>query len=260
MHWHLGTMGFGYKQWVGAFYPAGMASRNFLAHYARRFDAVEIDSTFYGIPRPELVQRWTAVTPPHFTFCLKTPKAITHEAPLAQGHETMQQFLETISLLQEKLGVVLVQFGPEFTFAQAETLDAFLAGLPTDKRYAVEFRHRSWEREETAALLQQHNACWVAADYIHLDKTIWRTTDFLYLRFIGVHGQYVTKDKELTDKTAELKQWQAKIEPHLPHVNAVYGFFNNDYAGYSPATCNRFKRILELETKEIRPLVQGRLF
>ena len=74
--WHLGTMGFGYKQWLGPVYPAGMAPKNFLSHYSTLFDAVEIDSTFYGAPRQESVLRWRQATPDHFTFCLKTPKAI----------------------------------------------------------------------------------------------------------------------------------------------------------------------------------------
>ena len=73
--WQLGTMGFGYKQWLGVFYPAGMPAKNFLSHYSTRFDAVEIDSTFYGTPRPETVLRWRQTTPDNFTFCLKRPKS-----------------------------------------------------------------------------------------------------------------------------------------------------------------------------------------
>ncbi|MCP4416394.1 MAG: DUF72 domain-containing protein, partial [Chloroflexi bacterium] len=129
--WHLGTMGFGYKQWVGAFYPAGMPAKNFLAHYSRLFDSVEIDSTFYGAPRPELIVRWGQATPGSFTFCLKTPKAITHEAPLADGVGAMLDFVETAVLLKEKLGCILIQFGPAFTYAQADALNHFLSHLPT---------------------------------------------------------------------------------------------------------------------------------
>ena len=82
-------------------------------------------------------------------------------------------------------------------------------------------------------LLQQHRCCWVAADYIHLPKKIHRTTDFLYLRFIGPHGQFPTKDREMVDKTPELQDWYAQIRPHLEQeqVTAVYAFFNNDYSG-----------------------------
>ncbi len=91
-------------------------------------------------------------------------------------------------------------------------------------------------------------------------KTITRTTDFLYLRFIGPHGQYKTKDRELVDKTKELVEWNGRLQPHLDKTTAIYSFFNNDYSGYSPATCNRFKKIVGEDVGEIRPLTQGRLF
>ena len=108
-------------------------------------------------------------------------------------------------------------------------------------------------------MLRQHSICWAAADYIYLSKTIRRTTDFLYLRFIGPHGQYASKDKELVDKTAELHDWHEQIQPHLPELQDVYGFMNNDYSGFSPATCNRFKAIVGDDVKEIRPYIQQRL-
>jgi uncharacterized protein YecE (DUF72 family) len=99
------------------------------------------------------------------------------------------------------------------------------------------------------------------ADYIHLPpRIIARTADFLYLRFIGPHGQFPSKDREVVDKTAVLHHWRDDIQPHLEAVNAVYAYFNNDYAGYSPATANKFKQVMGLTTEEIRPYQQGRLF
>jgi uncharacterized protein YecE (DUF72 family) len=260
VNWHLGTIGFAYKEWVGAFYPAGMTPRSFLSHYSQLFDAVEIDSTFYGPPTASIVQRWADVTPDGFTFCPKTPRIITHELRLLDATKPMLAFLDTLRLLGQKLGVVLIQFPPDFTHDQFNPLLAFLKELPEDIRYAVEFRHRSWETPGTTTLLERYNVGWTAADYIHMPKIVRRTTDFLYLRFIGPHGQYVTKDQELVNKTPELRQWHQHLQPHLDQVNDVYGFFNNDYSGYSPATCKRFKNIVGLEQKEIRSYRQGRLF
>ncbi len=259
INWHLGTMGFGYQQWVGAFYPAGMTKKNFLAHYSQHFSAVEIDSTFYGIPRASTVQKWTAVTPDDFTFCLKTPKSITHAPTLETGVAEMQTFLEIVSALGDKLGVVLIQFGPEFGYGRMQELANFLETLPQNIRFAVEFRHTSWEQPETAELLSKHNICWTAADYIYMSKTIQRTTDFLYLRFIGPHGQFGSKDREMVDKTPELHYWHEQIQPHLPKIQDVYVFMNNDYSGFSPATCNRFKAIVGDDVQEIRPYIQQRL-
>lgn len=260
MDWFLGTMGFSYKEWEGPFYPAGLGARRHLGYYAERFNALEMDSTFYGPPAPETVKRWAAETPETFIICPKTPRQITHDLRLRAAEESLGAFLDTMRLLGPRLGPVLVQLPPDFTAAQVDALWHFIARLPDDLRFALEFRHRSWDRPETAVLLENHNLAWVCADYIHLPKVVKRTADFLYLRFIGPHGQFVAKDREMVDKTADLQRWRRQIEPHLPHVRAVYAFFNNDYAGYSPETCNKFKRIVGVKAEEIRPLQQGRLF
>lgn len=259
-NWFLGTMGFAYKQWSGVFYPAGLNPSHYLAYYSERFTAVEVDATFYGPPRPEQVERWTAVTPSHFKFCAKTPRDITHQQRLVNMLPAMHNFLAAMRLLGDKLGAILLQFPPDFTTYEREKLVTFLKGLPSDIHFAVEFRDSSWDEPATADLLQTYNIAWVSADYIYLPKVVRQTADFLYLRFIGPHGQFTTKDRELIDKTADLQNWQSQIQPHLNKTDTIYGFFNNDYAGYSPATCNRFKQIIGLETKDIRILQQGRLF
>ncbi len=261
VNWHLGTMGFAYKQWQGPFYPAGMASRNYLAHYSQIFDAVEIDSTFYGLPSAKSVKRWAAVTPPGFVFCLKTPRQITHELRLENTAQSMMvDFLDTARVLEEKLGIVLIQFPPDFTHDHFNPLLNFLKALPTDLRYAVEFRHRSWDTPGTTTLLERYNISLATADYIHMPKVIKRTSDLLYLRFIGPHGKFPAKDQEMIDRTDDLEKWTQMLQPHLGTVTDVYCFFNDDYSGHSPATCNRFKKILGLEEKEIRPWQQKRLF
>ncbi|RMG96867.1 MAG: DUF72 domain-containing protein [Chloroflexi bacterium] len=259
-NWYIGTMGFAYKAWRGVFYPPGLSPRNYLAYYASRFNAVEMDSTFYGVPTAERVMRWTAVSPVGFRICPKTPRAITHDASLDRGIMLMQTFIKQIRLLGNYLGPILIQFPPNFTIQKYNQLTTFLKTLPPDLQFAIEFRHPSWEQPETAELLRQHNICQVTADYIYMPKQIHRTTNYLYLRFLGPHGQFADKNKEQLDKTAELKQWWQKIQPHLPHIHTIYAFFNNDYAGYSPATCNRFREIVGEPTTEINQPQQGRLF
>jgi uncharacterized protein YecE (DUF72 family) len=161
--------------------------------------------------------------------------------------------------LGDKLGPIVFQFPPDFPVAERDNLAAFLARLPRDFRYAVELRHRSWWSDETADLFRAHNVCWIAADYIYLPKEIKRTADFLYLRFLGRHGQFAVKTYEVLDKTADLKGWLEKIEPHLPYVTEMYGFFNDDYAGHAPATAKRLMALLGLDIKA-GPPQQGRLF
>ena len=259
VEWHLGTMGFNYKQWVGPFYPDGLPARLHLTYYAERFKALEMDSTFYGTPSETAVQRWARVTPAGFKICPKMPSLITHEKRLVDTDGLTAEFLERMRLLRDKLGAILLQFPPDFSMAEASNLIHFLPQLPEDLRFAVEFRHRSWDKPETAVLLQTHNLCWAAVDYIYMPRRIVRTTDFLYLRFLGPRGRFPGKDREEVDRTADLQQWWGQLQPYLEKVDAVYGFFNDDYAGFAPVACNRFKEIAGAEPGEIRPMQQGRL-
>ena len=260
LDWRLGTMGFSYKDWNGVFYPDGMATRDYLAYYSRIFEAVELDSTFYGTPRTEYVERWAEVTPPNFTFCAKTPREITHERRLEESNEPMRSFLQTMRLLGDKLGVILIQLPPDMTFSHIHKLAVFLRELPSGFRYAVEFRHPSWHATATGQLLQNHNVCWASTDYKFLPQRVFVTTDFVYIRWIGRHGQYDVKDHERVDMTPRLQEWWEDIRGRSDEIVAAYGFFNNDYAGHAPATCNRFKEIAGLPTKRLQPPQQGRLF
>lgn len=256
--WYLGTMGFSYSDWSGNFYPEGLASRQYLAHYSRIFNAVEIDSTFYGPPRPEQVQRWADMTPEEFKFCPKTPRAITHEGRLLVSEE-MDTFLETMRLLGDKLGVVLIQFPPGFATDQSPVLVKFLARLPADLRYAVEFRHRSWYVPDTAAMLAEAQVCWASTAYADLPQVLQPTTDFLYIRWIGQHGRFKRHERQELNPGPNLQNWWERIQAYLDRVNTVYGFFNNDYAGHAPTTCNQFKDLVGLPVTPAQFPQQGRL-
>ena len=257
--WYLGTMGFSYKDWNGVFYPAQLPSRDYLSFYSQIFNAVELDSTFYGTPRAEYVQRWAAVTPPNFKFCAKTPREITHDTPLVNAVGLMNAFLDTMRLLGDRLGPVLLQFPPDFASDQIDNLAVFLAQLPADVRYAIEFRHPSWHATATGELLQSHSVCWASAEYIHMPQRIYVTTDFIYMRWIGRHGVYDVDDHERVDMTARLQEWWEAIQGRLDEVDAFYGFFNNDYAGFAPATCNRFKAIAGIPVHSFEPPQQPSL-
>lgn len=260
VNWHLGTMGFGFEDWEGVFYPSGLPKRNYLRHYSQFFNSVELDTTFYGAPTETLVRRWLLSTPKAFVYSLKTPRQITHELRLVGAQAHWEEFLRRVANFGDQLGVILLQMPPDFTWAEASALKTFLQDHPIEYRCAVEFRHSSWYRPETAEILAAAGVCWASTDYLDLPAEIFRTTDFLYLRWIGEHGRYERKDHERVDITPRLKMWISRLEPHLNQVQSIFGYFNNDYAGFSPATCNRFKALIGQKVEDLTPPQQGRLF
>ena len=158
-------------------------------------------------------------------------------------------------------------YPPAFAVTQFKNLQSFLSELRSfrqakDLRLAVELRHASWYTEEhdTSAMLSTHNACWTATEFPNLPRDIHLTADFLYVRWIGKHGSYQSHERERVDKTAELKLWWQQLQTYLDRVESIYGYFNNDYAGHAPATCNKFKTIAGFEIKHPEIPKQPRLF
>lgn len=261
MH-HLGTVGFGYKQWNGVFYPAGMKPTSYLSFYSNYFNSVEIDSSFYGTPRAETVEKWGRAVPDRpgsepFTFCPKTPRQITHDNRLHAQSADMAHFVTTMQRLGSQLGPILIQMPPDFTVAEKPTLLKFLDDLPSSARYAVEFRHLSWEKSDINQLFRERNICRVSTDYVIMPKALHVTTDFVYIRFLGRHGRYTTKDVEMRDPTADLSHWHAQLKRFS---GSLYGYFNNDFSGYSPEACRKFKVMLGLPAELPSNPVQGTLF
>lgn len=258
--WCLGTMGFSYSDWQGVFYPLGAKPGDYLHYYSRVFRAVELDSTFYAAPRESQVKRWAQATPPGFLFCAKTPQQITHELRLIDAVDDMKRFVAVMQHLEEKLGAVLLQMPPDFTSAERDAVERFLPSLPEGVRFAIEFRHRSWYTSETLELLKAYGVCWAATEYLQLPRDLFRTTDFLYVRWIGQHGRFQNHRAEQLDVSQSLADWKTRLPAEVPHVQRVFGFFNNDFAGFSPATCNRFKVMMGLPTNRFPAEEQGALF
>ncbi len=258
--WFLGTIGFTYPEWKGSFYPTGLPADQSLAYYSKVFNAVEINTTFYGPQSPAQVQRWSAATPDAFRFCLKSPRRVTHDLRLVDAQADMSFFVASSAALGDKFGPVLIQLPPSFKVDGRPNLETFLRDLPPGARYAVEFRHSSWHTPATADLLRRYSVCWVATDYEDLPVEIYPTTSFLYIRWIGRHNVIPHPGREVLDRLERLEAWLERIEANLDGIEAIYGFFDNDYAGHSPATCNRFKSLAGLPYKPSVAEEQGRLF
>ena len=234
----LGTQGWAYKSWIGAFYPASTKSGNYLTEYSKHFRAIEIDSTFYGIPRPHSVEQWRDATPADFRFTAKFPQIITHEKMLQDAERETEQFLSTIALLDDKLGPLLLQFPYTFTPDQRDALARYLAALPTQFRYAVEIRQRGWLDDAFFALLKQHRVAYALSDYGYMPRVAPVTTDFAYLRLLGNRKEITDEqfDRVRLNREADLDRWGDLISDLNEKGVVVWGFVNNHYQGHSPAT------------------------
>jgi uncharacterized protein YecE (DUF72 family) len=236
----LGCQGWNYPDWVGPFYPEGTRPPEFLSTYARAFDTVEVDSTFYAIPAAKVVLGWAARTPDGFTFALKLPQEITHERRFVESEAVEDAFFARARLLGPKLGTVLVQLGPDFAPHERPALEGFLARRPRDVALAVEFRQREWMRPETLALLQHHGVALTLTDARWIPRK-WMlaacqkpTADHVYVRWMGPDRAITTFGRVLHDRTAELDAWAEALPAILERVRVAYGYVNNHFSGHSP--------------------------
>ncbi len=261
---YIGTMGWNYADWSGVFYPTRVPLRESLPIYAQTFDAVEIDSTFYGTPRQTQVQKWYQTTPVSFRFCPKVPRLLTHDMGLRDVEVPLAEYLRVMSSLKEKCGAILFQMPPSFTrneLSALETLLPKLGGLQQEgQRFAMEFRHRSLITSDVSELLRSHNVALASADYFGMPRRFELTTDFVYLRLIGKHGSFENHKETQIPKQEHLQRWAEVLRNNQSHYERAYIFCNNDYEGYSPATCNRLKTLLGQSVRNAPSEVQGTLF
>ena len=206
----LGTSGWSYTDWEGPFYPKGEKKK--LTFYAKYFDTVEIDSTFYAFPKPGMVLGAARSTPEGFSFAAKLPKTITHEKKLEVGKgakEDLFRFLHLMKPLADdgKLGPLLVQLPPSFAYSSGvQSLRSFLEVVPDGVALAVEFRNRSWlGKAEAVELLRQHNVAMTTVDEPLLPADTTTTADFAFVRW---HGRGERPWYNYRYRQAELEGWK----------------------------------------------------
>lgn len=180
---YAGTSGFSYPSWKPGFYPADVPASRFLEHYASRLNATEVNYSFRRSPAASTLEGWMAKTPPYFMFAMKAHQRITHWLRLKGAEEATQSFLEALAPLRDRkrLGPVLLQLPPDLQ-RDDERLAAYLALLPADMRFTVEFRHVSWFTDAVYDLLRSHNVALCVAESETLATPEVVTADFIYYR------------------------------------------------------------------------------
>ena len=237
IRFHVGCSGWSYKHWAGDFYPAGLKSGDWFSYYASHFDTVELNTTFYRLPREETVKRWRDLAPPQFLFAAKVSRLITHFRRLGEVEAALDLFRARLGHLAGNLGPLLVQLPPDFEIDLAR-LEGFLRLLPKERLWAFEFRNRSWWTDETYSLLSQHGASFCIYDRGRESAPAIATAPAVYIRFHGPAGADTGYDD------ASLLRWLERLR-ELPEVTDVFAYFNNDIGGHAPRDALRFRSFAE---------------
>jgi len=227
MKLYAGTSGFSYKEWKGPFYPEKIKNDEMLAYYASKLSTVEINNTFYRMPRASVLEGWAEQVPENFRFVLKASRRITHFKRLNDTGELLGYLFETTAVLDDRLGVVFFQLPPNFK-KEIEKLGAFLDELPGNVKAAFEFRHPSWFEDDTFELLRKKNCALCLADTDDdLDVPLVSTADWGYLRLR--RPDYKKSELEKWIKWARDQKWKD-----------AYVFFKHEDAGAGPRMAERF--------------------
>lgn len=201
----VGTSGFSYKEWKGSFYPEKLAAKDMLRFYAQRFRTVEINNTFYRMPKAALLEAWAAEVPETFAFALKASQRITHFQRLRDVGESLGYLLDTAAALGGRLGPFLFQLPPNFK-KDLPRLAEFLAQLRPGVRAAVEFRHPTWFEDDVFATLREHGAALCIADTGEPDDAPFTATaSWGYLRLRRV--AYAPGDLETWASRVRAQAW-----------------------------------------------------
>ena len=224
----IGTSGWVYKGWAGAFYPKGMRPAEQLPYYARHFPTVEINATFYRLPPETMVRGWCDKAPEGFIYAVKGSRFITQMKKLKVERESIQIFFERVAPLSGHLGPILWQLPPMLQ-KDIPRLENFLNLLPDEFRYAVEFRHPSWVHEDVFELLRDHQCAHVSVSSLRMPMDFTVTTDFVYLRF---HGLEQGAAHDYTRE--ELEPWADHCRRAIDEGKTVYAYFNNDWNCRAP--------------------------
>ena len=226
MQLYAGTSGYSYKEWKGPFYPEKLPASQMLSHYASELPAVEINNTFYRMPKASVMAKWVEQVPEGFVFVIKASQRITHHRRLKEAEEPTQYLWETVQELGPHLGPVLFQLPPNFR-KDVERLKNFLAGLPDGMRPALEFRHESWDDDEVHAALRDANAALCAADVDDAEvREIVPTADWGYLRL-----------RRPGYDDAEIAAWVERIGSQ--DWRDAFVFFKHEDEGAAPRMAHR---------------------
>lgn len=239
MELRIGTSGYHYKHWVGRYYPEKIKSSDMLAHYLRDFDTVELNNTFYQLPKEESFDNWRDSTPDDFLFAVKGSRFITHMIKLKDPERGLVNFLPRAERLGGKLGPILWQLPPGWK-VNLERLEIFLEMLPKRHRYAFELRNETWMNDDVLELLKKYNAAFCIYELAGYHSPIELTADWTYIR---LHGPTSFKYQG-SYSDAQMEEWAERIRGWKRKLKAAYVYFDNDDSAYAVDNALTLKKML----------------
>lgn len=232
---HIGTSGWTYSHWKGIFYPSDLSARKLLTYYSGCFQTVEINSSFYHLPRESTFVHWGEQVPSDFVFALKGWGLITHRKKLIDCGEPVATFLQRADLLRAKLGPILWQLPPKFRYKE-ERIESFFRILPGEHRYAVEVRDPSFIDPAFFRQLREYGIAFCIADTPVFPYAEEITADFVYLRLHGHERLYSSEytEEQLSEYAEKIRGWKKE----------TYVYFDNDFQGFAVENAIRLRELL----------------
>jgi uncharacterized protein YecE (DUF72 family) len=231
----VGTSGWVYRPWRGAFYPPTLPQKDWFKFYASQFDTAEINATFYRLPSQAAVAAWREAAPEDFQFAWKASRYITQAKKLKDAEEPLARVYAPMAALGPKAGPTLFQLPPQLRL-NLERLQSFLRLLPPDGRQAVEFRHPSWYVDDVFAALTEHDVAFCISDHHDAPAPWVRTASFVYVRGHGPGGTYAGSYGD-----PELSRWSRHIRTWRGEGRDVYAYFDNDIGCAAPDDARRLR-------------------
>lgn len=235
---YIGTSGWNYKHWRGTFYPKELAQKKWLQYYLDYFCSVEINNSFYQLPKAATFETWREAVPLDFKFAVKASRYMTHMKKLKDPQDAVTTFFERVKALEEKAAVILFQLPPRWKF-NGDRLQNFIKMLPESYRYTFEFRDTSWWNDETYDILKSHNAAFCFYELAGTVTPTRETADFIYIRLHGPGAAY-----EGSYSRSTLEKWADRIRHWQNAGKQVYCYFDNDQNGYAPTNAAELCHLL----------------
>lgn len=239
--YRIGTSGWVYPHWKGRFYPKDVPQRLWFQHYAAHFDTVEVNNTFYRLPTEETVARWQNQAPDGFVYAVKASRFLTHIKRLHDLEGPFKRFMDLVTVLRDHLGPILFQFPESFhrTEANLERLRTFFALIPPKPPFVLEFRHKSWFRDDVYALMHHYGVGLCIASDPKRPTDFRATSQVVYVRFHGPKGKRYRGNYP----ESQLREWAERIA-ELARGKSAYVYFNNDWNAYAVHNAMRLRELL----------------